>query len=721
MPTHHRTCNLCEAMCGLVIEHDGARVQSIRADEDDVLSRGHICPKAVALQDIHEDPDRLRAPQRRGERGWESCDWESALDTCAARIAEIQERHGPSSVAVYFGNPTAHNTGALLYSLFLMAVLKTKNRFSATSCDQLPHMLAGLEMFGHQVLMPVPDVDRTDYLLMLGANPIVSGGSIMSAPGFKKRIGALHQRGGRLVVVDPRRTETAALADRHVPIRPGTDGLFLAALVRTLFDEGLARPGRLATFTDGIDELREHVRPFTPEAVAASTGIDAAVIRDIARSFAAAPRAACYGRVGMCTQRFGGLNAWLVNALNVVTGNLDRAGGMMFGRPAVDLVRAATLFGESGHFDVWKSRVRGLPEFGGELPAFALAEEIETPGDGRIRALITVAGNPVLSTPAGAQLGAALDKLDFMVSLDLYRNETTCHAHYILPPTSQLEQGHYDLALLAFAVRNTAKYSPPLFAPPAGAKADWQILVELGSRILGRRGSLWSPVARLARAGLTRLGPEGALDFFLRRGPYGKSHGLDLARLQAEPHGVDLGPLEACLPRRLNTPRKRIRLVPPRLAVDLARLEATLDERPGRGELLLIGRRQLRTNNSWLHNSLRMVKGQDRCTLLMHPDDAAARGLVSGQRVGVRSRVGRVVAPLQLSDAMMRGVVSLPHGFGHALPGVGLAVASRHAGVSVNDLTDPALYDELSGTAALNGVPVDVGAAEADGRSTAAE
>ena len=713
---HYRTCNLCEAMCGITVEHDGERVLSIRGDDHDPFSAGYICPKATALGDLHHDPDRLRAPLRRTGSSWQTCDWEAALTSTAERLAAIQKSYGRDSVAVYAGNPTAHNFGAMLYGLALMQALGTKNRFSATSTDQLPHMLAGLLMFGHQVLMPVPDLDRCEHLLMLGANPVVSNGSIMAAPGIKRRLERLTARGGRLVVVDPRRTETAALASEHVFIRPGSDALLLAAMIRTIVGEGRASLRHLASFTDGLDELRALTEPFTPERVAGPTGIAASSIERLARDFAGARHAACYGRVGICQGRFGGLAGWLVNAVNIITGNLDHEGGMMFTTPAVDIVALAGMLGQRGQYDTYRSRVRGLPEFGGELPAAVLAEEIEAPGDGQIRALVTLAGNPVLSTPNGTRLEHALGRLDFMVSIDIYQNETTRHADYILPPTSQLEQSHYDVALSAFAVRNVAKYSAPCFDRPAGAKHDWEILAELATRIVAARdgGGAFGLAARAAsaatRAGLLRLGPEGVVAQALRFGPHGRGMfgrtGLSLDRLRAQPHGVDLGPLEPRFPHRLATPDKRIRLAPREFAADMARLAAELD-RPV-AELVLIGRRQLRNNNSWLHNSLRLVKGKDRCSLLMHPDDAAARGLSHEQRVRLRSRVGAVEVPLHVSDQMMPGVVSLPHGFGHDRDGVAMDVARAHPGASVNDVTDELLVDEMSGMAALNGVPVTV-------------
>jgi anaerobic selenocysteine-containing dehydrogenase len=706
--THYRTCNLCEAMCGLAIEHDGREVLAIRGDEADVFSAGYLCPKAMALKDIHEDPDRLRAPRRRVKGSWQNCSWDDALEEVAERIDAIQRRYGNHAVGLYVGNPSVHNAGTLLFGIGFFKALRTFNRFSATSVDQLPHMLAALSMFGHQLLMPVPDIDRSDLLIMLGANPLVSNGSIMTAPGVKKRLTRLKRRGGRLVVIDPRRTETAAMADEHLFIRPGGDGLLLAAMARTLFEEKRVALGRLAAFTEGLERLEGALAAFSPERVAPAIGIDAATIRRLARELAATERAALYGRIGVCTQRFGGLASWLVNVVNVLSGHLDSVGGMMLTKPAVDLVSVAAALGEKGHYGRGKSRVRGLPEFGGEYPAATLADEIETPGDGQIRALVTLAGNPVLSTPNGKRLGRALEGLEFMASIDLYCNETTRHADIILPPLSPLEQGHYDLAFHAFAVRNTVKYSPPLFAPAASARADWQILLELTTRLLQKRGGPQALAARAARAALSRLGPEGALDLLLRTGPYGmrSRRRLSLRKVAAEAHGIDLGPLEPAFPERLYTKSGRIDLCPEIFVGDLPRLEAEIT-RPGERGLVLIGRRQLRTNNSWLHNSLRMVKGRDRCTLLMHPKDAASRGIGDGDQVRVQSKSGSVEAPVVLSDALMPGVVSLPHGFGHAGEGIELAVASRHPGVSINDVVVEEV-DPLSGIAVLSGVSVEV-------------
>ncbi len=716
---HHRSCNLCEAMCGLRIEHDGERIVSIQGDDDDPLSAGHICPKAVALRDIADDPDRLRTPIRRNGDSWQAIGWREALDEVANRLGEVAERHGRDAVAVYQGNPSVHNLGTMLMAPHLVRALGTKNRYSATSVDQLPHHLVSYHLFGHQLLLPVPDVDRTQHMLILGANPLVSNGSLMSAPGMRRRLKALQARGGRVVVVDPRRTETAARADAHHFIRPGSDALLLAAMLQRIFATVGPRPGRLAAFTDGVDALQAAIAGFSPERVAPAVGIDAATIAAMADAFAAAESAVCYTRMGVSTAPFGATATWLGVALNIVTGNFDRPGGLMFTSPAVDAV-AATSRGGHGR---WRSRVRQLAEFGGELPVATLAEEIETPGPGQVRALLTSAGNPVLSTPDGKRLGAALQTLAFMASIDIYRNETTRFAHLILPPRTGLEVPHYDLVFHTLAVRNTARFADPLLPGAPDARFDWQIYAELTRRLQARRranGKGPGLGKRLQQAAILALPPTQQLDIALRRGPYGawggramRSDGLSIAALRAAPHGVDLGPLQPRLPERLFHRDKRIALAPAVLLADLTRLQASIDGAPGADgdagyDLQLIGRRQLADSNSWMHNAKTLMGGRPRCTLLMHPGDAEARGLAAGSMVRLRSSVGAVEVPLELSAAMMPGVVSLPHGWGHGAPGTAQQLAAQHAGASINDVTDPQRIDALSGNAAFSGQPVRV-------------
>lgn len=683
---HYRTCNICEAICGIEIKHEKGKVLSIAGDKNDPFSRGHICPKAVALKDIDEDPNRLKFPVKRTASGWQQISWDEAFGEIAARINETQTRYGRNSVAVYQGNPSVHNLGTMLNGRRLLKSLKTKNNFSATSVDQLPHHFAGWAMFGHPLLIPIPDIDHTDYFLMFGANPLASNGSLMTSPDVMKRLEAVKER-GKVVLIDPRRTETARAASEHFFIKPSSDVYFLLAIVHTLFTENLVRLGRLEEFTDGVETLREVSKEYAPEKIENLTGIAASEIRRMAVEFAAARRAVCYGRIGVSTQKFGSLCHWLINSINVLTGNFDRQGGAMFTLPAFDLL--ATAKGEH-IFNRWQSRVRKLPEFMGELPVAALAEEILSVGDGQIKALITSSGNPVLSTPNGNQLDRALETLDFMVSIDIYINETTRHAHIILPPATGLESSHYDVIFNTFAVRNVAKYSEPLFAKADGAKYDWEIIQELAHRLNGRDEPL-----KLEP-------PEVKLDLGLRFGRYK----LTLDDLRAEPHGVDLGELKECLPARLLTENKRINLAPAILVKDLARL---VNEESGPNEdfpFILIGRRHLRDNNSWLHNSERLVKGKNRCTLLINSMDAEKLNLRNEQVVKVLSRVGVIEIPCEVTEDIGRGVVSIPHGYGHGRAGIRLDTAKKYAGVSINDLTDDRAIDELTGNAAFSNVKV---------------
>jgi anaerobic selenocysteine-containing dehydrogenase len=685
---HYRACNLCEAICGLEITVDEAgRIASVRGDADDPFSRGHVCPKAVALQDVYRDPNRLRQPVRRVADGWQTIGWDEAFTEVAARLKEIQTRHGRDAVGVYQGNPSVHNSGTLLAGPPFLRALGTKNRFSATSADQLPHHFAAWLMFGHPLLLPVPDVDRTDFMLILGANPLASNGSMMTAPGIARRLRAIQERGGQFVVVDPRRSETAQAADRHFFIKPAMDVYLLLALINVLTTDKTMRHSDLISAED-VAKLGALAADYTPERVAPRTGIAAADIRWLADSLADAPRAVIYGRMGVSVQAFGGVCQWLINCLNLLTGNFDREGGAMFPLPAFDLLMRArpgvNIFGR------WHSSVRRRPEFDGELPVATLAEEIDA---GQVKALVTVCGNPVLSSPNGGALDKSLASLDFMAAIDIYVNETTRHADIILPPTTGLETAHYDVAFHHLAVRNTARYSLPLFDKTAVQRHDWEIFEELRQRLEGADT-------------VTPNNPEGTLALGLNFGPYA-ADGLTLEKLKQSPHGVDLGPLQPCLAGRLLTEDGRVNLLPELLVADLARVAERFAAEDA-DELLLIGRRHLRSNNSWMHNSARLVKGRDRCTLLMHPETARDNGLSDGQTVKVSSRVGAVSLALEITDGIRPGAVSIPHGYGHARKGVLLDVAAQHAGVSLNDLTDHRLIDELTGNAAFSGVPVRV-------------
>jgi anaerobic selenocysteine-containing dehydrogenase len=737
--TSDRTCPLCEATCGLSITTRGREVIDIRGDPADVLSRGFLCPKAYALKELDADPDRLRAPiVRRGDR-WDTVGWEEAFAEVDRGLTAALRTHGRDAVAAYLGNPSAHNLAGLVYGPVVLRALGTRNVFSASTVDQMPKQVTAGLMFGTALSIPVPDVDRTDYLLMLGADPLTSNGSLLTAPDLKGRLRRLRARGGRLVVIDPRRSRTAAEADVHHFIRPGTDAHLLFALAHTLFAERRIAPGRLGEHTAGLEQVAELARAFAPEVVAPCCGIASETIRSIARDLADAPRAVVYGRVGTCTQEFGTLASWLVDTLNTITGNLDRAGGAMFTKAAAG---SRTAHGSAGRgrgvrFGRWQSRVRGLPERYGELPAACLAEEIDTPGEGRIRALVTLGGNPMLSTPNAGRLRRALETLEFMVSVDIYRNETTRHANVILPAPSLLVRSHYDLALYNFAVRNVAHYSPPVFALAPGELDEWEILLRLagiasgqgpaadvtalddfviGQLLQRELGNPDSPVhgreaGDLLRALEPRRGPDRVLDFLLRSGPYGDAFGADrdglsLRVLEASPHGIDLGPLQPRIPEVLRTPSGKIELAPESLVADVARLRRSLER--ANGQLLLVGRRHLRSNNSWMHNLDVLVKGREICTLHLHPSDATRLGLANGETARVRARVGSVTLPVEVTEAIMPGVVSMPHGWGHDEPGTAMQVAAAHAGANSNLLADDSAIDPLSGNAVLNGIRVTV-------------
>ncbi|MFC4533968.1 molybdopterin oxidoreductase family protein [Sphaerisporangium dianthi] len=718
MRTAHRTCPLCDAVCGLRLTlDDTGRVTSVKGDPDDPFSKGFICPKGASLGHLDEDPDRLRVPLvRKQDDEWHEVSWQEAFETVERGLKGVIDRHGRDAVALYLGNPTFHTMGGILYRGALGQALGTRNVYSASTIDQMPKHVACGYLFGDPLAISVPDVDRTDYLLVLGANPVESNGSLCSAPDFPGRLKALRRRGGKLLVVDPRRTRTAAVADEHLPVRPGTDAFLLFGIVHTLLAEDLTTIGLDVA---GLDDLRRLADDFTPDVVSRVCGVPAESIARLARELAAAPTAAVYSRIGGCTVEFGTATQWLVDVINILTGNFDRPGGVMFTRTAtMDLGRT----GEPYTTGRWHSRVRGLPESLGELPVATLADEIETPGEGQVRALVAVAGNPVLSAPGGPRLDRALDDLDFMVCVDPYLNETTRHANVILPPPRILQMPHYDFLLLSVAVRNYTRFSPAilplepgqlseaeimsrltLIASGQGTDADPSALTEMMlDQILG--GATQAPgspfegreVAEVRASLIGDSGPELLLDLFLRLG----THGLSLADLLENPHGIDLGPLTPRLPELLCTESGRVELAPPRLAEEAGRLRERLAAPAP--ELLLIGRRQLRSNNSWLHNVPTLVGGSNQCTLHVHPDDVARLGL--GELAVIRSANGELVVPVEPNDAIMPGVVSLPHGWGHA--GTTQRVAAEHPGVNANALTDESVIDVPSGNAVFNGVPV---------------
>ncbi len=742
--TAYRTCPLCEAGCGLEIALEstptGERVKRIRGDRDDVFSQGYLCPKGTTLGHLHDDPDWLRRPVVKRDGEFVGVDWDEAFATIEARLLPILDQHGRDAGAIYLGNPGAHSLAPLLYNRTLIKALGTRNRFSASTVDQRPKEMSAAMMFG-SVAVPVPDLDRTDFVVLLGANPYASNGSLCTAPDFPGRLERIQERGGRVVVVDPRRSETAEHADQHIAVRPGTDAHLLAAVAHTILAEGLATAGRLGEHTNGLDELYPALEPFGVDPVAVVCGIDASTIRQLAHDLAAAPTAAVYGRIGTCTQEFGTLASWLVDVVNLLTGNLDRIGGAMFATGAVGQpsTKGQPGSGRGIRFGRAVSRVAERPEAFGEFPVSAFAEEIETSGDGQIRAVITVGGNPVSSNPNADRLDAALASLEFMVAIDPYINETTRHADVILPPPSPLQKSHYDLALLNFAIRNVANYSPAVLPLDEGQLSEGEIMLRLAG-LLSSGGvqpdtaAIDEQIARSVAGAAVRdehgpvhdrdvddvldlvadrTGPERILDVMLRTGPYGEGFGADpdgltLAKLEDAPHGVDLGPLQPDrIPDLLRTPSGRIEAFPDAMRGDVVRLLASLD-RDWSESMVLVGRRHVRSNNSWMHNVRTLTKGRNRCTMQIHPDDADRLGLRDGAPANVASRVGEVTIDVEITDGIRPGVVSIPHGFGQNRPGVRLRIAQEYRGVNTNVLTDDEFSDPVSGNIALNGVPVTV-------------
>ena len=697
--THFRTCTLCEAMCGIEIKHDGEKVLSIKGDKNDPFSEGYICPKATALQDLHEDPDRLRQPIERTADGWKKISWSDALDKVAAGIQSVQRQHGQNALGVYLGNPNVHNMGGMLTIKHLLNSLKTRSRFSATSVDQLPHHIVSMHLFGHMLRIPVPDVNRTQYMLIIGGNPLASNGSIMSAPNMRQKLKDIKTRGGKVVVIDPRRTETADIASEHHFIRPATDVLLLLAMLNEIYLQGYAnkvsaKSNRAAALAPEIERIATFAKDYSAESVASITGIKAAEIKWLVKEFCEAKSSVCYGRMGVSVQEFGLLCQYLIMVINIVTGRLDEVGGLMFPNAALDVVNNSG----PGYLGKRHSRVSRLPDFNGEYPVAAMSDEMLVEGEGQLKGFICVAGNPVLSTPNGEKLDKAFAGLDFMVAVDYYVNETSRHAHIILPPVSPLERDHYDVTFNNFAVHNVAKYSPALFEKQKDAKHDWQIYLELAARLDKK-----APIkTKIERSLIKRLGPKFVLDQGLKRGPY---ESLTLKKLIKNPHGIDLGVMQSMLPQALKHKDQQIHLNVDFYQADLERVQAMMQQYDA-SQILLIGRRHVRSNNSWLHNSYRLVKGKSRCTLMLHPETAEQYNIENGQEVKVTSRVGSVIIKAEVTNELMLGVVSIPHGFGHGRKGVKQKIAQAHAGVSVNDLTDDALIDQLSGNAAVNGVPV---------------
>jgi len=693
---HYRTCNLCEAMCGLEITYKEKKVISIVGDKKDPLSKGFICPKSLALKDLYEDPDRLKTPIKRTENGWQEISWTEAFDEVEIQIKKIQEKYGNNAVATYQGNPNVHNVGSMLYGGPFLKSLKTKQKYSATSADQLPHHIASLKMFGHQMLIPIPDIERTDYLLILGANPGASNGSLLTAPGFPQKIKSIQKRGGKVINIDPRFTETSKISSQHLYINPGKDALFLLSLLHVIFDQGIEEKTHLSNYLKGLEEIKEIVKEYSPKKTALLIGIDSLEIQKIAKDFMNSKTAVCYGRMGVSTQEYGGICQWLINVLNIVTNNMDKVGGAMFTKPAIDLVYMTGIQGKVGNFDRYRSRVHNLPEYSGELPVATLADEILTEGEGQIKMFICTAGNPVLSAPNGKKMEKALEKLDFMVSIDIYLNETSKYANIILPTTNGLETLHYDLVFHQLAIRNTAKLSEVLFEKDENQKHDWEILNELTERITEKKNSLT---------------PEMMLDNMFQYSPY-KEANLSVNKLKENPNGIDLGSLQPLLIKRIFTVDKKINVSPQIFIDDLKRLDKELykdtKEEETKYPFALIGRRHLRNNNSWMHNSKLLMKGKNRCTVLMSSKDANNLSITDHQKIKIISNVGSIELPVEISDEMKEGVLSIPHGFGHNRNGTKIKLAEENAGESINDLTDDNKIDKLTGNANFSGTRVKV-------------
>ena len=685
---HKRTCHLCEANCGIVIETEGRKVLSVKGNPDNALSEGYICPKATAIADLQDDPDRLRKPVKRVGDEWQEISLEQAYKEIAERLVAINATG--KRVSLFLGNPTAHNFGMTTQMRHISKAIAARGVYSASTLDQIPHMVAYKLVYGHFANYTVCDIDRTNYMLIIGGNPAASNGSLWTVPNVRERIKRLQKRGGKLVVIDPRRTETAKLADEHHFIRPGADTAFLLALLHSMDRQGLTNPGRLMEMLDdGWEAAWAAIRSFDAGALAAFCSIDQAVIDEIAREISADQPAIVYGRMGVSVARFGTVNHWLIQLANIASGNLDREGGVMFGAPVHDPVESSG----SGSYGRYSSRISGQPEVFGEFPSAELADDITEPGEGQIGALFTLAGNPVLSSPGGRQLDNALEKLDLMVSLDMYVTATTRHADYILPPCGPLEKDHYPLLLAPLMIRNFACYSPPVFEKEDGAKADWEILYELSCAINEAKGEPTPPLTT----------PRQALGAMMEN----SSYDITLADLDAAPDGIDFGPLYPRLPDRLKTEDKRLHCAPSPCMEDLERFRAEMEEAKV-SDFVVIGRRHIRNNNSWMHNSHRLIKGKNRCTLMIHPDDAERLSLGNEDIARVSNHVGAVELPVEITEDIMPGVVSIPHGFGHNRKGVKLSIAAERPGVSLNDLTDPAKIDVLSGNAVLNGVPVEV-------------
>lgn len=683
---HKRTCHICEANCGLLIELQDREVLSIKGNPDHVLSRGHICPKATAIADLQDDPDRLRKPVKKVDGDWQEIEWEQAYREIAEKTAAL--RSEGARAAMYSGNPSAHDYSMGMQTRLLHKSIDARGMFTASTLDQIPHHYAQYHLFGHVSLAAVPDIDHTQCLVIVGGNPAASNGSLWTVPDFKKRVKEMQARGGELITIDPRLSETAKLADQHHYIRPGSDTAMLIAVLKFILEKApVPRAGLAELLDDSWKALEPALDAFTMEELSGHCGIAEDELRSLAGKLCGA-KAVIYGRMGVSVCAFGSLNQWLINIINLASGNLDREGGAMFPEPLLDTVNQVG----KGSIRTVETARGTMPMVMGEIPTIAFADEMLREDDERIRALFVIAGNPVVSAPDGRRTDTALAQLDLMVAVDMYVSETARHADYILPPCGPLQKDHYGLFFGPLAIRNYGDYSPAILDKEEGEKADWEIIAELASAITTQRGGKAPNIRE----------PRDTLDAMLRASP----KGMSLAEVEEHGDGVDLGALRPNLKERIMTENGLIHAVPDTLLAEIERFREVLNDASTDDRLLLIGRRHVRSNNSWLHNSQRLLKGPDRCTAMIHPDDAQVHDVSDGDMVQVASRVGAVKIPAEITDQVMAGVISIPHGFGHDREGVRLSVAAQKPGVSLNDLTDPAHYDPLTGNAVLNGTPV---------------
>jgi formate dehydrogenase len=701
-------CRICEPLCGLRVTVEDGKVARIRPDPDHPLSAGFACPKGIAMTDVQNDPDRVLHPLRRRDGGFERVSWDEALDEIGTRLGRIlDERSGPA-LGWYMGNPGAFSYSHPLWVKALLDAVGSPHWYTASSQDVSNRFAASAFLYGSPFLLPIPDLARTDLLLMVGANPLVSHGSVMSAPRVKDQLHAITERGGRVVVVDPRRSETAR-AFEHLAVNPDSDAWLLLSLLHVIFAGGLEDALAIERQASGTEALRALAAKHPPEVTEERTGVPAARVRELARDLARAEHAAVYGRTGSCLGRNGTLVSYLLDALNVVTGNLDREGGAMFGNPPIAFDKVADRIG-AGTYGKVRSRIGGFPEVLGALPASLMAKEIRAPGEGQLRALFVSAGNPVLSVPNGDELEAAMRELDLFVSIDLYVTETNREADFVLPATTFLEREDFPLPFLPLFTTPFVQWTDPLVEPAGEARQEWEVIEQIAKRVGVVPSS--SRLGRvLGRIGL-KLSPQRLMDLLLRTGSKGdwfglRRGGLSLRKLRDNPHGVVLAEhLEpGVLPDKIRHRDKRVRLDPPEIIEDAGRLAARNGRDP-EFPLRLIGLRELRSHNSWMHNARLLMRGGRVHAARVHPDDAEDHGIEDGEPCRISSPHGSIELPALVTDEIVAGTVAVPHGWGHQRGGWSVAREAGGANVNALSSSEPEDLERLAGMAHLNGIPV---------------